>query len=531
MPTVRSGVIPVLCLLSLATLAEAQLPPQTPTPVPAPVTPPPTPVPTTPQTPPVTPPPGGTMTPPPVVAPGTTPPTTTAPPPATGAPTPPTVTTPPTPPPPMATTPPAAGSPVLSRVLGRALTQDEAVAIALETQPSILARLSDYLAAAYRVDQALAPLLPQLTGTWSSQRDQTSFAGQTSTGTQVPTPVRVWTTTTTARVSLSQVIFDFGKTFASTEAARRLAEQAQEDVELQRQLVTQTVKEAFTNINFAQRLIRVQEQAVERANLNLRSARGFFEVGTRPKSDVARAEVDVANARVDLIRARNAELLARVALNTAMGIPADTPTQVQDNLVYQPLTIDRTQLLSRALAQRPEYKQVQLRVSEAEARARRAFRDFFPDVTGSGFIGANRADFTTKNGRSDFNEIWELAVQLSWTLYDGGNRIARFRESKANVEAAQARVRASALDISREVEQAYITVSEASERIQAAQVAVASAQENFRLAQGRFDAGVGTILELTDAQLALTQAQNTEAQALSDYRIAVVRLERALGQR
>src|SRR4029077_14397055 len=201
---------------------------------------------------------------------------------------------------------------------------------------------------------------------------------------------------TTMRVSLSQIIFDFGKTFASTDAARRLAEQAQEDVELQRQLVTQTVKESFTNINLAQRLIRVQEQAVERANLNLRSARGFFEVGTRPKSDVARAEVDVANARVDLTRARNAERLARVALNTAMGIPAETPTQVQDNLVYQPIPIDRTQLLAKALAQRPEYKQVQLRVNEAEARARRAFRDFFPDVTGTGFIGANRADFNTK---------------------------------------------------------------------------------------------------------------------------------------
>jgi outer membrane protein TolC len=74
-------------------------------------------------------------------------------------------------------------------------------------------------------------------------------------------------------------------------------------------------------------------------------------------------------------------------------------------------------------------------------------------------------------------------------------------------------------------------VIEADERIQAAQVAVASAQENFRLAQGRFDAGVGTILELTDAQLALTQAQNTEAQALADYRIALARLDRAVGRR
>jgi outer membrane protein len=323
-------------------------------------------------------------------------------------------------------------------------------------------------------------------------------------------------------VSLSQVLFDFGKTFASTDAARRLAEQAQENVELQRQLITLAVKESFININFARRLIRVQEQALERADLNLRSARGFFEVGTRPKSDVARAEVDVANARLDLIRARNAEQVARVGLNTAMGIAADAPTDVQDNLVYEETTVNRGQLLGEALAQRPEYKQARLRVSEAEARMRRAFRDFFPDVTANAFYGGTR---------TDLNEIWEVGVALSWTIFDGGNRIARFRETKASVESAQATVRSTELDIGREVEQAQLIVNEGRERIAAAQVAVASAQENFRLAQGRFDAGVGTILELTDAQLFLTQAQNTEAQALADYRIAVARLERAVGRR
>jgi outer membrane protein TolC len=161
-------------------------------------------------------------------------------------------------------------------------------------------------------------------------------------------------------------------------------------------------------------------------------------------------------------------------------------------------------------------------VSEAEALMRRAFRDFFPDVTGNAFYGG---------ARSDLNEIWEIGVALSWTMFDGGNRLARFRETKANVDAAQARVRSAELDISREVEQAQLNVSETQERIGAAQTAVASAQENFRLAQGRFDAGVGTILELTDAQLFLTQAQNIEAQALADYRIAVARLERAIGRR
>jgi outer membrane protein TolC len=205
-----------------------------------------------------------------------------------------------------------------------------------------------------------------------------------------------------------------------------------------------------------------------------------------------------------------------------MGIPVDTPTDVQDNLVFQAMTVDRAQLLSQALAQRPEYKQARLRVDEADARMRRAARDFFPDVVGGGYYGATRADM---------NEIWELSLTLSWTIFDGGNRIARLRETKASVEAEQARVRATELDIAREVEQAQLIVTESQERIGAAQTAVASAQENFRLAQGRFDAGVGTILELTDAQLFLTQAQNTETAALADYRIAVARLERAIGRR
>ena len=424
--------------------------------------------------------------------------------------------------PPVTSPPPPVTSPQ-SQVFGKVLSLDDAVAIALETQPNIRARISDYIAAAFRVDQALAPLLPQITGSWTAARDQNVAGGVSPLiTTQNPRTITTWSTTTVARVSLSQILFDFGKNFASTEAARKLADFALEDTELQRQLVTQTVKESFTNINFAVRLIQVNQQAVERAELNLRSARGFFEVGTRPKSDVARAEVDVANAKVDLIRARNAERLARVALATAMGLPATTPLQIQDNLIYQAVTMDRARLAEDALRQRPEYRQARLTAEANDARLRRSFRDFFPDIVGGGFYGAARADM---------NEIWELNLSLNWTLYDGGNRIARYREARANLDAAQARVKASELDISREVEQSINNVIEADERIQAAQVAVASAQENFRLAQGRFDAGVGTILELTDAQLALTQAQNTEAQALADYRIALARLDRAVGRR
>jgi outer membrane protein TolC len=195
---------------------------------------------------------------------------------------------------------------------------------------------------------------------------------------------------------------------------------------------------------------------------------------------------------------------------------------IQDNLVYEPVTLDPAVLVGEAYRQRPESRQARLQVEAADARARRAFRDFLPDITANAFYGGVRADL---------NEVWEIGLGLSWSLFDGGNRVARYRETRVLLEGAQARVRATELDISREVEQAQINVSESNDRIQAAKTAVESALENFRLAQGRFDAGVGTILELTDAQLALTQTQNAETQALADYRIALARLQRAVGRR
>ena len=415
---------------------------------------------------------------------------------------------------------PAQGLP--SPVAGRVLSLKEAIDIALENQPTIQARLGDYAAAQQRVYQAFSGLLPQLGGSWVAARDQLVFGAGGGNISTVTRTKYIWSTSTTAKATLSQLLFDFGKTVAATDAAKSNAESSKEDVEIDRSDTVLQVKESYFNFLFGQRLVKVNQEAVARAELNLRSAKGFFEVGTQPKFTVTRAEVDVANAQVTLIQAKNAVRLARVALNTAMGISATAPTEVQDILSYEPFPVDESRLLAEALQRRPEYRQIKVRVEAAEATLRQNFRNFFPDITSNAFYGAARADM---------NEIWELGLTLNWSIFDGGNKIAKYKEAKANLEAAQSRVRVEELSIWKEVEQSYINVIETEERIQAAKKAVESAQENFRLAQGRFDAGVGTIIELTDAQLALTQTQSTEAQALTDYRISVSRLERALGRR
>ena len=413
-------------------------------------------------------------------------------------------------------------------LVGRELTIEEAVNIGMENAPKIVARIGDYLAAQQRVNQALAPLLPQLTGSGSYGRARSvnSISGSPFIG-----------DFGSASVTASQLLFDFGRTWAAKDVAKSSAEALKEVLEAQKLDISQLVKTQYYTLLLSKRLVEVNVTALERAEVNLRSAQGFFQVGTQPKSFVTRAEVDVANGRVNVIRAQNAVSLARVALNTAMGIAVNAPTEVKDTLAYQQFPMDREALVGEALKNRPEYRQVKAQADAADAFVRQTFRDFFPNLFGSGtygvtgVTGAPAFNSRSTSGFVDSGNEWSVGLSLNWTIFDGGGKIARYKEAKANLEAAQARVRDTELQVWQSVEQSYLNLGEAEERIGAAGKAVESAEENYQLARGRFDAGVANIIELTDAQLALTQAQSTEAQALSDYRIAIANLERALGRR
>jgi outer membrane protein TolC len=412
--------------------------------------------------------------------------------------------------------------PTPTEVVDRDLALEEAIGIALVTQPQIRARLEDYAAAQQRVNQALSPLLPQVSGFVTAGRSQSPDVQLEGAGGQRVTVTQLQSNVQTG-ISASQLIFDFGKNWAATDAAKAVASAVREQAEIQKDLTVLAVKESYFTLLLSLRLVKVNEAALDRANLNLRSARGFFEVGTRPKSDVTRAEVDVANARVSLIRAQNAVSLSRTALNTAMGIAVNNPTRVRDILTYEEYRVDTGGVVTEAIKQRPETRQARALVEQEEALVRQAFRNFFPDLVASAQYGIARPDV--------FSDFWSVGASLQWSIFDGGNRISRYKEEKVKWEAAKARLRDIELTVWREVEQAYLNLAAAEEQIFAARKAVESAEENFRLSQGRFDAGVGTIIELTDAQLELTQSQSQEALALSDFRISISRLERAVGRR
>ena len=140
--------------------------------------------------------------------------------------------------------------------------------------------------------------------------------------------------------------------------------------------------------------------------------------------------------------------------------------------------LDRDTLVAEALAAAAGVPAGQvLQVDAAEATLRQNFRNFFPDIVGQRHL--------RRPIRDDLNEIWELGVQLNWSIFDGGNKMARSQGSKA-LAGRRPRPRSGTPSSTsgRKSSRRYVNVIEAEERIGAAQKAVASAQENFRLSPG-----------------------------------------------
>ena len=396
---------------------------------------------------------------------------------------------------------------------GQPISLEEAIALALAQHPAIRAAEGGRAAADARVPQAFSGFLPRVDADASARRQQ-GFQSSID---------RFFTVSNySTNVTLTQKLYDFGKTGARVDEARANAKASEEELERVRQEVALNVKLAYYGLLEAQRLVRVAEAAVERAELNLKSARGFFEVGIVPKSDVTRAEVELANARVGLIRARNAVRLAETTLANALGTAA--PVQVQDILAYEPFVADPALLLTEAFRARPEVRRAQARVDAARFQLRQATAGFLPDLNGNASYGATNNDFPLR-------EVWQLGFSFSWNLFEGFLTQARETEARANLGTARADLDTLELQVRLEVDRSWLALLEAEERIGATAKGVESAQELIRLAQGRYAAGVGTILELADAQVALTDAEADHIRALTDHKTARAQLERAVGRR
>lgn len=390
------------------------------------------------------------------------------------------------------------------------LTLSEALAQALSSQPQLRQASASVSAAEARIAATRSGSLPQVSMSSGYQANTNTVpgAGGMNMG-----------------VNLSQLIYDFGQLSSRVEASSASAQAQHESLRATRQQVTQSVRTAFLEVQSARAMMRVATEALANQKRHVEQVRRMVTIGTRAPIDLAQTRKDMANAQVQLIRSENAYAVAKAQLNRAMGREASLDFQVSDEgfpaVAGERLPLET--LLEEAIANRPEISMLRAQ-RQAQTASMEAIR------------GALRPTLRASAGASNGGNLMTTSpvvgggLSLSWPLWNGGNTDAQTREAEASLAGLEAQADLLRQQIRLEILEAQLAIQSGEGTVKAAAESVASAQEQLRLAEGRYEAGVGTILELSDAQLALTAARGQQIQEERRLAQARAQLLKALGR-
>ncbi len=280
---------------------------------------------------------------------------------------------------------------------------------------------------------------------------------------------------------------------------------------------------AYFNYLAAERVRVVDSETVQQADGSSQASEAFFKAGTAPQYDVVNAEVTVANANVNLIQAENNLKIARVQLENVIGQKLPDNFALSDILEVSYVKIDMQTAIDTALANRPELLSSQAQVQASKQFLASAWTANLPNIYASG--GYNWRNLTP----SPLYAGWNIGVTVSLPIFEGFALDAGIDQAKANLKSAEASNDLVIQSLYLDVQQQEFALQEANESIQASRKLVESADEALRLAVARYNSGIGTALEETDAQVALANAHITYIQSLYNYNVSYARLERAMG--
>ncbi len=401
---------------------------------------------------------------------------------------------------------------------GETLDLQRCLAIAVGRHPQLQAAAHTVRAGESRVGQARAGYYPQVSGAAGYSRSDPY-----STGSPSSSAGNVYNSYSSS-LSLTQNLYDFGKTAAQVRIQELNRDSSRSDLEQVRAQIVFGVKQAYWGVLKEKRNLEVAREAVDQYRQHLDRAKGFYEIGTKPKFDVTKAEVDLSNAKLALIKAENAWRLARVALNNAIGLPEAPDYDVEDQFAAEQDTLPLEEAVRQAYERRPDLQAYAVREKSLEEAIALAKKGYYPTLTGNASYGWGGGDFPLDQG-------WSFGAQVNVNLFSGFATKHQVEEARANLEALKANAAVLRQTIALEVRQAWLNLREASERIDASALAVRQAEENLDLARGRYATGVGSPIEVTDALVAVSNAKTAHIGALYDHRVARASLEKATGER
>lgn len=273
-------------------------------------------------------------------------------------------------------------------------------------------------------------------------------------------------------------------------------------------------------------LVDVAQQSVRDYDGHVTNVQAQYNVGLVASSDVLAARTNLADAQTTLITRQNSADVAETDLNIVIGYPVSTSIETADKeMHYLPYNVTLEQAKAYALLHRATLVKSAMDVKSAEESVKQAKAGYLPTVS----LTAGKNYASDDNYRGTSNNGWSVGAKASLDIWDGGSTRNTIKVREAQLESAKEANLAAVDGVLHEVQSAYLNLRAAEQTISSTKVAVEEGQESFRIASLRYRAGVGSNLDVLDAETSLTTARNNYVQALYNYNIYVATLEQAVG--
>jgi outer membrane protein len=317
--------------------------------------------------------------------------------------------------------------------------------------------------------------------------------------------------------SVTQLITDFGRTNNLVSSANLAAKAQGENAVATEEQIRLAADQAFYAALQARTVTQVAEQTVAARQTVADQIQALFNSKLKSQLDLSFANVNLSQAKLLLLDAQNNENAALSALSAVLGYPTlENFNLVEDSGEFVPPPANIDDLISNALAKRPELLALNFE-SESAQKYQIAERDLlFPTVRAAGAVG----DTPVRNPVLS-NWYGAVGVNIDIPIFNGFLYTAKAREARLRAQAVQDRLLDLKNRISRDVRTSWLNATTTYNRLSVAQELLQQSNLALDLAQTRYKLGLGSIVELSQAQLQQTQAEISNSQAGYDYRLAL----------
>jgi outer membrane protein len=416
--------------------------------------------------------------------------------------------------------PMAQGAPLSGTAAGTSLTRRQAEALALKKNPQITVGKLRALEAGQYMREQRAALLPtaylSLTGVTASDGARISAGALNN-------PIIYPRAATGATVS--QLITDFGRTTNLVSSAESSAKAEEENSAATTAQIVLAVDQAFYNALETNALLQVARQTIDARQLIVNQIKALTQAKLKSDLDLSFANVDLSRAKLLELEAKNNYATALAVLSAILGYPdqqqfdlleSSTPPQQPDP--------DVNQLIVSALRQRPEVLALQDQVTSAEKFGHAEHDLWKPTVSAVGTVGVAPV-------RNDALPNWygAVGVNINIPVFNGFLNNARAKTADLQTEVAKQKLMDARNNIARDVRTAWQDSQQAFERLSVTQQLRDQANLGLNLAQSRYNLGLGSIVELGQAELQKTEADIADTDAQYQYRLTLLVLAYTIG--